>query len=132
MAQWQGFKALKDGSTTEITFSDLTYLVEHITPTEWRSFTAWNEWGAELERVCKEDLPGNARRVGRERLRNIGRVLVKLLEALCFEEAHPAPHESLDARIWGAYDCPLQCSRLGEMIVYRPYPMARFGLCTSL
>jgi hypothetical protein len=129
MAQWPGYSTLKEGSHAEIGFMDIVHVYDCFTPEHGKSITASNSWGEEIEQICKQVGPGNQRAERRWKLRELARVLVRLLEALCMREATGAPHLQAAAEIWNPPPCPVTCRNTDVLNVFQGYPKARLGVC---
>lgn len=130
MAQWPGQHALRPNSNTIIGFSDIVHVHAHFTPAEGKSIKTFNTWGEKIEEICKTVGPGSPRAAEREQLRAIARVLLKLLEALCFEETTVEPHLNPGSKIWQPPACPVKCKNKQVMNCFQGYPKARLGKCT--
>ena len=107
MAEWHGLHALKEGSNVEIGSSDILHVYTCFNPEKGQTITASNSWGEEILAICKQKSSGSSRAAKREKLRGIGRVLARLLEALSCKHPTGEPHMHPSARIWHPPACPL-------------------------
>ncbi len=124
MAEWPGLHVLTEGSNAEIGFQDIIHLVKYFSPSTGRQTRAMNDWGQQILDICKDTDAGV-----HDKRRRAARVVLKLLEALCFDSPTGAPHLHAAADIWLPPACPVVCSRTQVMNVYDHYPKARFGVC---
>jgi len=79
-------------------------------------------------RICSQ-VTDTSRAARREKLRDIGRVLARLLEALCFKDATGQPHLHPLARIWHPPACPVRCINREVLNVFEGYPKAGLAVC---
>ena len=124
MAVWPGQHTLRPDSNAEIGFRDIEHIVEYFSPSTGRQIRASNDWGQQILDICKESEAEE-----QDKRRRSARVLLKLLEALCFEAPTGAPDLHLAADIWFPPACPVLCSQRHVLNVYDHYPKARLGVC---
>lgn len=131
MAVWPGFFALREGSNSVISFEDFWHVYNHCKPVQGRTVTSTNLWGMEIISICRRRGGGNinAEVEEREKIRDIGRVLTGLLEALCFQQPSGQPHRHPSADIWDPPACPVRCINRDQLNVYDSYPKARLAVC---
>lgn len=84
----------------------------------------WNVWGRKLEAISlRTDIERE------ERLREVGRVLIQLIQELsCPDATQRSPDGDSAAQIWQANTCPMRCTQTGVLEVWEDYPRARFGV----
>ena len=133
LPQWPGYHALKAGSRSHIDFKDIKYLHEHCSPLANKTIDVYNIWAAQMVDICKAATPADSVAVKGAQLRDIARVLLRLLEALCLAEPSGEPHLQPGAELWKPPDCPLQCRNKSVLNVHQSaqqkYPKARLMLC---
>ena len=112
----------------EIGFEDLLHVYKCFNPEVGQTVTPSNAWGEEILAICKQKGSSNPRADKREKVRGIGRVLARLLEALCFQHPTGQPHQHPTAEIWHPPACPVRCVNREVMNVFRGYPKARLGV----
>lgn len=83
--------------------------------------------------ICKAASSRDSGAVRRDQLRAIARVLLRLLEALCFTHPSGQPHLHPGAEIWNSPDCPVQCKNREVLNMHihaqQEYPKARLMFC---
>ncbi len=114
MPNWPGFSMVEENSHLPISFTDFEYLVKSYSPGEDCITSCFSPWGEAIKEQCCMHHPGSEIAVMRERMRGVARVLLHLLQELCFGTHDVIPHKSDQADIWGEAFCPIYPTKTSQ------------------
>lgn len=109
MPEWQGFSLLKEDSNAPISFLDFNKIVKGFSPGDGATFRCYNSWGKAVLEECSKEVAGSETAAFRSRVKEVGRLLVQMLEELCFPDSQGVqPHKQAEAKLWQEVECPLK------------------------